>query len=101
MDYNHIWDEEEVKNNLHSIYDDIHTDLTSGESSDIDESLKEENTDNIEVNKKDLKIDMELIVKLSTVDERWKYWNPTEEELILLKKAVENTEQKFDNQVEL
>ena len=108
MDYNNIWDNPEIKKQLHILYKDISYDLNNeiincenniiNEDININKCDKNLNEDINKCDKKNLnedKTNIDIIIKMDTINKRWLKWNPIDSESILLKEAIKKTENKY------
>ena len=106
LDNYEIWNKDETKRDLMEISQHIYHDLVESqniEDGDSDTQLSDVDEDNLEdTNKIDPKVETirgditpEFLEKLRTVEERWNCWNPLDTEYVILKNAINKTENKF------
>ena len=94
LDHTEIWDTDETKNKLSKLYGEIYQELNENfeenevESEDIEEEIEKRTLTQMSI---------EDYNKVKEIDSRWINWSPIDSESILIKKAIDNTESKFNN----
>lgn len=98
LDHNDVWEKEETRDELNNLYTRIMNDF-SNQNDDVDEDDESQEEQDESQEDEDFEQTLEeknsFYEKIQTVNERWKDWNPTDPELIILKNAINKTEKKF------
>ena len=114
LDNFEIWEKEETKKSLYDTYNKIFNELEEShddeeddeDEDDIDkDDVDEDDVDNDEeddvydkIKGEDIdKNNQDFLNKINTIDDRWNKWEPTDQEHIILKSAIDKTENKFLN----
>lgn len=104
LDHTEIWDTIEIKNKLTILYEEIYQELNennlNGETDNTrgDDEEKIINTgENVENKARKIlkKMSEDDYKKIKEMTNRWSNWFPNDQESIMIKKAIDNTEEKF------
>ena len=91
LDHSHVWDKDETQTRVQDAFNDILCDLEKP-ADELSES--DDGQENVESRPK---LEEEAYQALLTTEERWESWEPSEFPYTVLKTAIDNTAQAFED----